>query len=61
MKNPAAGRVEVYKSRMSAFIVMLIKPFVGLPFFAIAAAGRRAVEKWPDSRLKRFLLISWKA
>lgn len=46
---------------MDAFIVMLIKPFVAVPFLLVAWSGKKWVERWPDSRLKRILLFSWKA
>lgn len=45
---------------MEAFLVMLIKPFVTVPFFLAAHAGKKLAQRLPDGRLKRFLLISWK-
>lgn len=50
-----------YKSVMTAFFAMLLKPLVAIPFLLIAYAGKRLVERMPDCKLKRVLLFSWKA
>ncbi len=41
------------------FLAMAAKPFFVLACLVVAIPIKRAVQRMPDSRLKRFLLISW--
>jgi hypothetical protein len=45
---------------MEMFLAMLIKPFLALGVLCIAFPIKRAVQRMPDCRLKRILLISWR-
>lgn len=45
---------------MSTFLGILLSKFMLLGMLVIAWPIKRAVQRMPDSRVKRVLLISWK-
>jgi hypothetical protein len=44
---------------VTMFLAMLMKPFILFGMLLIAWPIKRAVQRMPDGRIKRFLLISW--
>jgi len=42
------------------FLAMVFKPFIALGCLLLALPIKRRVQRMKDSKLKRFLLISWR-